>query len=406
MDPELYALFQQLAASTRGKSTALNMLDNPIALALAGVWDPAVGYETAEPEMGPVTRTFSSSESPLMQEVLGYVQSGVDPYWLRSFITNKVEPNEISDLGYTVDDFTNAAVALQREFQDSQEARRRAVADDPFVKAGLRNPMDVYTTQDVPIPENMRSQMEELLAKRVAASQRMEQADTDTRQAQARLKELTGDDAKSLDDMAEYLRSKGVNVSKADVAAARAQDVAGRVPQAVSETRRVTDMLSMITPSGMTGRASKAARNVVGDVVGSIPGADTAGDIIGGAKDVVGKFATVTNPGRLATRFIGGLFDRGKDKAKDLLPDSIPKSNNIKEMYARILREEQGPAVRAQMQQAAAGATAREEASRENRLASMQDFIQREALRRVYAKQGRTPFRDQAAILMQFLGSK
>ena len=149
MDEELYALFQYLAQNTRGKSTALNMFDNPFALALAGVYDSDAAAAASQQGSGPITSVFAQSDSPLMQEVLGLVQQGIDQYTLRSFLANpdKVDPQAIADLGYQQADFINMAEALQKEFADSQ----KNVGQSQFGERGLREPMDEYTAADAPI---------------------------------------------------------------------------------------------------------------------------------------------------------------------------------------------------------------------------------------------------------------
>jgi hypothetical protein len=149
MDEELYALFQYLAQNTKGKSTALNMFDNPFALALAGVYDSDAAAAASQQGAGPLASVFAQSDSPLMQEVLGLVQQGIDQYTLRSFLANpdKVDPQAIADLGYQQADFINMAEALQKEFAES----RQNTSQSPFGERGLREPMDEYTAADAPI---------------------------------------------------------------------------------------------------------------------------------------------------------------------------------------------------------------------------------------------------------------
>ena len=154
------ALFQFLSQNTRGKSTALNMLDNPFGLALSGAYDEVAAGLGSQGPMGPYQMEFGNSDSPIMRDVLQQVQMGMTPEWLSSYVQQKYTPEQIAEeTNYLSDDFNSAIRNLQQEFVASQKSSGE---NDEFSKRGFRRPSEQYTLDDVPLAESSIPRMQKV----------------------------------------------------------------------------------------------------------------------------------------------------------------------------------------------------------------------------------------------------
>lgn len=147
MDTETIQLLAQLMSQGKGGnknlSSLANNLDNPILLALAGVLDPYYGMD--EGGSGTLYNQFASDTSTpaAVKAVMDYVDQGMNKYQIEAQI-NALDPDVVKDSGYTSEQLIAMGADMSGE-------RSKTKSSNVFKKAGLRNPNDVYTVNDVPL---------------------------------------------------------------------------------------------------------------------------------------------------------------------------------------------------------------------------------------------------------------
>jgi hypothetical protein len=147
MDPELLKLFMaQTKGGKKNVAGLLNTLDNPLFNIIAGVYDPvSAGAGNAG---GALWSSYSNSQEPIIQDIVGKIEGGMDEFSLNSYIDALVAGGS-DTAGFQVGDLKGLAKALQKEYSGTSSGY--GGKQDVFSKAGLRNPLDVYSEEDAPL---------------------------------------------------------------------------------------------------------------------------------------------------------------------------------------------------------------------------------------------------------------
>lgn len=147
MDPQLLALLAAALRGNSGVSGLLGNIDNPLLAVLAGVYDPIAAQGG---QAGSLYNQYNASRETnpeIINSILASVESGANPYEIESEIDRIAadNPEFIAASGMTPETLTAMAKDMQGQYTSGQK-------QDVFSKAGLRNPADVYTMEDVPLP--------------------------------------------------------------------------------------------------------------------------------------------------------------------------------------------------------------------------------------------------------------
>jgi hypothetical protein len=172
MDPELLQLFASARGANKNVSGLLGNMDNSLLAFLAGVYDPvsAQGQATA----GPLWAKYSQNPDPTIQGILQEIIDGGDPFSLSSRIDQMDTMGDISGAGFQVGDLKGLAKALHTEYTTAGDPKNMSV----WAKAGLREPTDLYSTQDVPLGETSRKEIVGMREGQVAADRKLSTAQT------------------------------------------------------------------------------------------------------------------------------------------------------------------------------------------------------------------------------------
>jgi hypothetical protein len=148
MDTETQQLLALLLSNAKGGnknlSSLLNNIDNPNLLAMAGVLDPYYGMGSSGGGSGQLYGSFAADETTpaAVKAVMDYVDQGMNSYQIEAAI-NSLDSNVIKDSGYTDEQL----ISMGKEM--SKQGGKKA--QDIFAKAGLRNPNEIYSVDDVPL---------------------------------------------------------------------------------------------------------------------------------------------------------------------------------------------------------------------------------------------------------------
>jgi hypothetical protein len=181
MDPELLQLFASARGANKNVSGLLGNIDNPLLAFLAGVYDPvsAQGQATA----GPLWAKYSQNPDPTIQGILQEIIDGGDPFSLSSRIDQMDTMGDISGAGFQVGDLKGLAKALHTEYTTAGDPKNMSV----WAKAGLREPTDLYSTQDVPLGETSRKEIVGMREGQVAADRKLSTAQTKYSKSKSKL---------------------------------------------------------------------------------------------------------------------------------------------------------------------------------------------------------------------------
>jgi hypothetical protein len=163
MDPELLQLFAAAKSNNKNVSGLLGNMDNSIFAYLAGAYDPLAGGSAG----GPLWAQYSSNPDPIIQDIISKIKGGADPFYLNSYI--EAIPN-VDSTGFQLSDLQGLARGLQKEFAGGGSA------DEDFTKAGIRSPLDVYSTMDIPLQGKAREDVSKIRSGRAWAEERLGEA--------------------------------------------------------------------------------------------------------------------------------------------------------------------------------------------------------------------------------------
>lgn len=184
MDPQLLAaLLSQAKGGNKNLSGVLGNMDSPILLALAQVLDPYYGTGQTTSGAGSLYGSFASDETTpaAVKAVMDYVDQGMNGYQIEAQINN-LDPNVVKDSGYTDEQL----ISMGKEM--AKEGGKKGT--DVFAKAGLRNPNDIYSLEDVPLNSYESKNYETYMDKARESEKGYGDIDYQFRVAQQRLKEL------------------------------------------------------------------------------------------------------------------------------------------------------------------------------------------------------------------------
>jgi len=185
MDTETIMMLAQLMSQAKGGnknvSSIGNNLTDPVILALAGVLDPYYGMGGGS--SGVIYEQFANDPStpPAVRAVMDYVDQGMNPYQIEAQI-NALDPAVKTDSGYTDDQL----IAMGREMSTE---RGKTKSSNVFSKAGLRNPNDVYSLEDVPLNASESKIYSKYLDAAKSSERKLGDAEYNVRALQQRIKE-------------------------------------------------------------------------------------------------------------------------------------------------------------------------------------------------------------------------
>ena len=148
IDPELLKLFTSSRGSNAKVSGLLGNLDNPMLSFLAGAYDP---YAAQSGGVNSAWTKYANDPTPVIQEIISKINDGMDIHQINSLIDSMAQ-NNVDFGGFQVNDVKGVAKDLLGKTGSGGK-------QDMWAKAGLRNPMEVYTTSDVPINSSVQAQM-------------------------------------------------------------------------------------------------------------------------------------------------------------------------------------------------------------------------------------------------------
>lgn len=179
MDTETIQLLAQLMSQAKGGnrnvSSIGNNMSDPLILALAGVLDPYYGMDQGGSKL---YNQFANDPSTpaAVKAVMDYVDQGMNKYQIEAQI-NALDPAVMTDSGFTAEQLISMGDEMLREKDKSK-------SKDVFAKAGLRNPRDVYSLDDVPLNEKESKSYIKYLEKAKSSERGMSAIDYNIRKAQ------------------------------------------------------------------------------------------------------------------------------------------------------------------------------------------------------------------------------
>jgi hypothetical protein len=144
----LAALLSQAKSGNKNLGSLLGNLDSPILAAMAGVLDPYYGSGQMGGGGNSLYGSFAGDETTpaAVKAVMDWVDQGMNSYQIEAQI-NSLDPNIIKDSGYT----DAQLISMGKDM--SKEGGKRGT--DVFAKAGLRNPNEIYSLEDVPMNQSV-----------------------------------------------------------------------------------------------------------------------------------------------------------------------------------------------------------------------------------------------------------
>jgi hypothetical protein len=170
MDPELLQLFASARGANKNVSGLLGNMDNSFLAFLAGVYDPVSAQ--GQPGGGPLWAKYSQDPNPVFQQIIQEIQNGADPFYLSSEIDKMGD--DVASTGLMTGDLKGLAKALHKEYTTAGDPKNMSV----WAKRGLREPTDLYSTQDVPLGDESRQQIVGMREGQVAADRKLSTAQT------------------------------------------------------------------------------------------------------------------------------------------------------------------------------------------------------------------------------------
>ena len=155
VDPELIKLMSAAKGGNKNVSSLLGNLDNSLLTFMAGVYDPlaAQGGSSAGGG-GPLWSQYSGDTNPIMRDLMMKIQNGTNKFYLGSYI-DSLPAADVQATGYSPSDLKGLATGMLKEYTEGASSSSGA-SKDPFAKAGLRNPLDLYSTSDMPVGKKGR----------------------------------------------------------------------------------------------------------------------------------------------------------------------------------------------------------------------------------------------------------
>ena len=162
-------LLMYFAAAKQGNKNVggvLGNLDSSMLAVLAGAYDPRTA-SGAQGGGGPFWSKYSQSQDPVIQDIIGKISQGFDKYQLNSYIDSLAAQGQ--DLGsFQVGDLKGVASSLQKEYVDGPSTSGGAASKDPFSKAGIPGPGELYDTSTVPLSAPNVKRISDIQAKLAA----------------------------------------------------------------------------------------------------------------------------------------------------------------------------------------------------------------------------------------------
>ena len=150
MDPEMIKLLAAAKGGNKNLSSTLNNLDNPFFTYFAGVYDPlAAQAGSSAGGGGPLWSQYAGETNPIMRDLMMKIQNGTNKFYLGSYI-DSLNPTDVQATGYSPSDLKGLASGLLKEYTEGASSSSGS-SKDPFAKAGLRSPLDLYSTSDMPV---------------------------------------------------------------------------------------------------------------------------------------------------------------------------------------------------------------------------------------------------------------
>jgi hypothetical protein len=159
MDPEIAALFLGARDNNKNVSSVLNNLDSSVLALLAGVYDPLAAQGGSG---GQLWSSYAGNpDYPVVQDIQQKIQGGADPYYLNSYIDGLVA-NKVDLNGFQDADLKGLAKGLYNEYNGKGSGGGGGGGGDDDLPSWLRDPTDVYTTQDLPMTPKLQEMISEL----------------------------------------------------------------------------------------------------------------------------------------------------------------------------------------------------------------------------------------------------
>ncbi len=345
MDPQVIQLLAQLMSQAksgnRNVSSLGNNLSDPVILALAGVLDPYYGQSSSS---GELYSQFANDPStpPAVKAVMDYVDQGMNGYQIEAQI-NKLDGSVKTDSGYTDEQLISMGREMAKE-------RSKAKSSNAFEKAGLRNPNDIYTLNDIPLTADQQSVYAKYLDKAGETQKRLDNADYAIRVAQQRAKDNEG--IPTIEDITARSGGVGLNMPENYMAKSMAEAAKNAPENYIAKT------MGVMPENYMAKSMAEAAKNAPENYM---------------AKSMA-EAAKNAEPNYMA-QSMGQGSKKSQQKLMDINDaDAIARAIAQKADLDTIM---QGDLMRAQA-------------------------VKKGALKRA-AESGRTPFTDQASALLRFI---
>lgn len=203
MDPELLNLFLAASKAQGGRSKVLSALNNPWIAMLSGAYDPVAAQGDTVAGSGQLWNTYAGNpDYPELQSIINTISQGGDQYQVQEQV-NRVLGGKDTAGFFSADNLSKLAQGLYKEYTGGGTSSGKAAKQDVFSKAGIRSPLDVYTAQDVPVPDAVNKSLVSLIP---AFSSIMEK----TKQAKAAESGALRDWKSAQNEEAKNVKPKGV----------------------------------------------------------------------------------------------------------------------------------------------------------------------------------------------------
>lgn len=186
MDPEMIKLLAAAKGGNKNLSSTLGNIDNPLFTYIAGVYDPVAAQSgSSAGGGGPLWSQYAGETNPIMRDLMMKIQNGTNKFYLGSYI-DSLNPADVQATGYSPSDLKGLASGLLKEYTEGASSSSGA-SKDPFAKAGLRNPLDLYSTSDMPVGKKGAAGLNKISKEQQGVASALKQAQNAATSAQQSL---------------------------------------------------------------------------------------------------------------------------------------------------------------------------------------------------------------------------
>ena len=362
MDEELLNLFLGATQGNKNVSSTLGNLDSPLLLYLAGQYNPLASMGAGG--VGTIGSRYAGNEDyPAVNEILNEIATGADQFQVATKAKSLVAKGQVD--GFDSAEFEKLANQLYKESRGGSEGK--SWMEQP----ALSDPTELYTSENVPLPDvagermaPLQAAMPDVLKRLVSAQNREKSKAFDSDMSEYNFLANT-DEGRAL------AKSEGINLSQVDPGSGDIYSWRGTKRPDWNKASTKLNPLSLLNALGAEGYRT----------------AEKLWDSATGGADYTRPKRSVFDPRNVSDAVYGQLFKRGKKDEKSSVKAN-PRISDAMERKAMASRLAQSERLMAEMDAESLDKEAQ---------------AYRQGVANYKAKQGRTPLDDQLAGVMRLL---